>query len=58
MAGWLDGAFARHDEGYLAEKLARAVEATDDHSAPYQVRLEGLRAALRDYRAVHPRLDA
>ena len=51
VVGWLDGVFSRHDEGYLAEKLARAVE----DATPM---LDMTQEALRDYRAVHPRLDA
>ncbi len=60
VRGWLDAAFTRHDDAYLAEALARAVDrlldctpvtSADDVRA---ARL-GMGDALRAYRAQNPR---
>ncbi len=52
MREWLGCAFTRHDDAYLAEKLARAVE--DLNFGSYTSRV-AVRDALRDYRAQNPR---
>ncbi len=53
---WLDALFEKHDDAYLAEKLARAVE---EWGKSRQVMFPvEVRDALREYRARNPRGDA
>ncbi len=63
---WVGGHFTRHDDAYLAETLARAVEdcisgsvegrgSFDDARRYYRSQTATLHDALRAYRAQHPR---
>ncbi len=52
MREWVDCFLGRHDDAYLAEKLARAVEARRE--GDYQSRKDVV-DALREYRARNPR---
>lgn len=52
LCAWLDRLFALHDENYLAEKLARAVERVIPCLGGDAL---GLHDALEEYRRAHPR---
>lgn len=61
MSAWLDwvrDCVKPHDDAYLAERLARAVEDYAVTTATHPYRWPAVNAALRDYRARHPRQDA
>ncbi len=61
---WLDALFEKHDDAYLAEKLARACELYLDSqratcASDYAISIRrAWVAALREYRARNPRGDA
>ncbi len=50
---WLDALFEKHDDAYLAEKLARAIE--ESPTCMSWSRQNDVRVALREYRARNPR---
>ncbi len=60
MREWVDVFFARHDDAYLAEKLARACEYWGESITRSDAfrRESAIRDALREYRARNPRGDA